>query len=205
MKWERESDKVAAFEDIFRRFYGPLVGFFMNRGLLRADSEDLAQETLLRAYRGYDRFQGDASDATWLFRIARNLFNNEIRYKCAKKRAGENVSLDTSDNLLQEIEALSVWSGENSPLAVILRKEREQVIQEVAEGLPPKMGRSFVLYYSAGLQHEEIAKILGIEPKTVKSHITQAKGKLIEVVRRRYPELFVGGGGDDSQDPQKRP
>jgi RNA polymerase sigma factor (sigma-70 family) len=205
MKWERESDKVAAFESIFKQYYSSLVGFFTNRGFLRMDSEDLAQETLLKVYRGYDRFRRGASDATWIFSIAINVLKNELRSKKAKKRYGENISLDTSNNLLREIEALGVPIGQSSPLAMVLRKEQEEVIQEVAQELPPKMRNSFVLYYSGKFSHDEIAEILGIESNTVKSHVAQAKEKLIEVVRRRYPEFFVGGGGDDSQDSSRRP
>src|SRR4051794_28384716 len=182
MKWERESDKISSFENIFKRYYGSLVGFFINRGLSRDDSEDLAQETLLRAYRGYDRFQGDASEATWLFIIAKRLWHNDFRDKNAKKRYGEVMPIDTFDSVWNELEALMVEesksSGERSALAVVLQEERQRVLRIVTQDLPPKMRRSFVLFYFGGLQYEQVAYVLGDKVGTVKSQISQAKVRL---------------------------
>ena len=83
-----------ASEDLFNRYYRPVVAFFQHKGFSTEESRDLAQETFLRVYRYRERFRGESSAVTWLFQIAANLYKNQLRSLAAQKRDAEEVPLD---------------------------------------------------------------------------------------------------------------
>ena len=53
-------------EGLFRQLYKPVVGFFSRRGCTCDLCEDLAQETLFRAFKGRDGFRAEAKPSTWV-------------------------------------------------------------------------------------------------------------------------------------------
>jgi len=195
------------FEALFRRYYGPLVGFFLNRGLERADCEDLAQETLMSAYRGYDTFRGEASDATWLFTIAGNIWKNNRRESKAQRRDGDTLSLDRSPEVRHETEVRvnerEKGSAEDALVNGLVGAEQRRELWQAIPLLAPQTRRALLLHL-AGLKYREVAEILGVEVGTVKSLVSQAKMRLRELIRAESPDLFDGpapragsGGGDD--------
>lgn len=180
-------------EALFRRYYRPLVGFFINRGLAPADAEDMAQETLTSACRGGVAFRGEATEATWLYKIAGNLWLNRRRDQRALRRQGESLSFDASPDVRREMETRanerSEESDEDAMLRPILDGQRRRVVQEAIGELPPRMRRCLLLHLG-GLDHQTIANTLEIEVGTVKSTLSQAKSRLIAILRRDHPELF---------------
>lgn len=194
---ELSENGSATFEALFKRNYASLVGFFLNRGLKHADAEDSAQETLFRACRAYDQFKGRSTDATWLYAIAGNIWRNQHREKRALKRFGQDVSLDTSNELplLEEI-----LSGKKQPhyaipmaLEAVLLTERLMALRSAIQRLPPKMRRCLQLHCSGRFKHHEIAKLANVNVNTVKSTISQAKVKLKEELLRHHSEIFHNG------------
>lgn len=181
------------FEEVFRRYYGSLVGFFRNRGLSQHAAEDMAQETLASAWRGWDTFRGEASAATWLFTIAGNLWQNSRRDQHALRRQGENLSFDASPDVRREMERRTnernEESDEDAMLRPILDGQRRRVVQEAILELPPRMRRCLLLHLG-GLDHQGIGNALEIEVGTVKSTISQSKSRLVAILRRDHPELF---------------
>ena len=70
---------ISDFEEIVRRWQGPLInlayGFCHDRGR----AEEMAQEAFLRAYRKLSRWRSDAPFSSWLFTLAANLYRSELR------------------------------------------------------------------------------------------------------------------------------
>ena len=80
----RHGDQRAASELVRR--HGPAVARFLySSGALAADIEDLVQETLFRAFRGLDRWRGEASFRSWLFTIAGNLTRDAFRRRFVRR------------------------------------------------------------------------------------------------------------------------
>ena len=74
----REGD-ARAFEQLFRRWSGPLLRYLERMVRDAASAEDLVQEAFLRVHRARERYTPDARFSTWLYRIATNLALNELR------------------------------------------------------------------------------------------------------------------------------
>ena len=141
---------------LLRRMLGP-VG-------LDALTEDLAQETFLRAFRALPRFDvdGPASFSTWLLRIASRLAINEL----ARKRP-----------VLAPTESLG---AESTPESEHHRKRVGRAISDAVGELPPPFRAAFILREYHGLDYAEISEMLELELGTVKSRLSRARRLLRE-------------------------
>ena len=80
---------ISAFENIVRRWQGPLVNLAYRFCRDRGRAEDMAQEAFLRAYRGLSNWRREGNFSTWLFALATNSYRSELRRIPAR-----TVSLD---------------------------------------------------------------------------------------------------------------
>ena len=153
-------DDQHAFGELVRRHQPSVRGLL--RQLTRTDialADDLAQETLLRAYKNIRGFRGEARFSTWLYRIAYNCFREDAR------RRKEFVGID-EEQLQAEQDPQAVDSG--------LRHDLMHAL-----GLLPLHERSAVLLCCQnGLSHDEASRVLGIPLGTVKTNVLRGREKL---------------------------
>lgn len=162
-------------EELYQRYYRPVVAFFMRRGCGREESRDLAQETFFRVYKNMGKFRGESSVETWLFQIAGNIFKNELRSQGTLKRDAEEVSMEASDGK-QATEVPD--EGGQGALEAMLTRERERVLREALEELPPQMKQAVLLRVDGDLKYREIADLMRVSIETVKAHLYQARQQL---------------------------
>ncbi len=190
---ERQED----FGALFQEYAESILIFFARRGCPDEECRDLAQETFLRAYRGYSRFRGDSTVTTWLLRVAANVWKNSIREKRAIKRGAPTESLDAA---LERGEPAGEASAErrprlSGPLDHALERERRQMLREAVSALPPRMRRSVMLRIDQGLKYHEIASMMQVSVDTVKTQLHQARQRL----RVELGEYF-SMGDDEGED-----
>src|SRR2546428_5492088 len=175
---EDELEHEAAQADTRREFEerlaecGPLA-YRVARGVLRntADAEDVAQETLLRAYRRFDRLRDRTRFRAWLVRIA-------FRLALDRLRSGKRRELRDT-----------VWSQpEHQPPTrtaedLAASKELQAHLDNALAELPEKLRLVLLLAAMEGHTIEEIAGMLGISTGTVKSRIFYARKQLAEKLR----------------------
>jgi RNA polymerase sigma-70 factor (ECF subfamily) len=133
------------------------------------DASDLAQDVFVRAFKGLQRFKGDASLTTWLYRIGVNVCLNRV----AQKRP-ESAELD---------EAADVDARAPDPLHELLRGERAVAVQAAIEKLPPKQKATLMLRVYQECSHEEIATTLGSTVGAVKANFFHALGNLRRMLK----------------------
>ncbi len=148
----------------------------------REDALDCAQETMLRAFRGFDAFRGDASFSTWITRIAVNVCTDQLR------RKRNHVSLDA----LREDAGFDPPDEAPTAYALLEDKERRRLLREGLSLLPEEMRRLIVLRDIQGRSYAEISEILNLPLGTVKSRISRAREKLAQILRKSS-ELFSSG------------
>ena len=132
-----------------------------------ARAEDLVQDTLLKAYRSWDRFQPGTSARAWLLAIMRNTFINLYR---REKR--EPIPL--------ELEKLEYHQGpseaeESDPEGAFFDQIVDERILQALDTLPPDFREVMVLSDVEGLPYAEIAQALGIPVGTVKSRLSRGR------------------------------
>ena len=166
------------FSEIFFAYFPRVRRFLEQRGASREDAEDLAQETFFRVFRHLKTFRGEASLATWLLTVARNVELEKHRRGNALKRGPATVSLDEERDGDAAAASPLATPPPAHPQLQLLTKEMEQRAARALHGLPEQMRRCFVLRFDQELRYREIAAVMQISIETVKSHIHQARARL---------------------------
>ena len=124
----------------------------------KSDADDLAQDTLVKAYLSLTGFQDKGRFRSWLFKIAHNTFINHI----ARQRTTE--SIDEARTLVSNTAADS--SFEHQELYLALRT------------LPPKERSAITLFYLNGYSIKEIAVITDASEGAIKQQLSRGRDKL---------------------------
>lgn len=135
-------------------------------------AEDVAQETLLRAFRAAGRFQPRASFSSWLFTIARNLLMDRARRGGGRKVVSlpdEDSSVSESINPDGKLRLL-----EMDPADRVLQRELSEAVKEAVLELPDSQREVIVLAKYHGLAYGEIAEIVGGTQEAVKQKAYRA-------------------------------
>ncbi len=136
-------------------------------------AETLTQECLLKAQRYWLRFRGDSSVRTWLIRIAINLQKDHWRDR--RLQFWREISKNSVD-----VSQASEWLPTNgsSPEQQVAAREQLRQIWKVVEDLTEKQRTVFLLRYVEELEFSEIAHATGLNPSTVKTHLSRARAKV---------------------------
>ena len=154
-----------AFDQLVRKYQSPIRRFFLNQTLGDEQlSDDLAQETFIKAYVNITKFRGMASFSTWLMRIAYNVFYDEVRSRHQTEDVDTSVAVarqtvSASDTLKMDIYAA---------LALLKPDERTCITLQLIDGYPI----------------DQISKITGIAENTVKSHLRRGKEKMANYLKQ---------------------
>ena len=162
-----------AFRQLYRLYFPRVYAYIGYRIGNAQDVEDLVAETFLNAVRGFDGFEWrhGNSFAAWLFRIAHNMVGNFHRNTA---RAEHALPLDA----LPE-----VASHSRPPEDMVLQEELLSHLHKLVNELPARRREVVTLKYYAGLRNLEIAQVLGLDERTVASHLSRALADLLEKYR----------------------
>ena len=132
-------------------------------------AEDAVQETFFKAWKGYDRFSGDAAEKTWLTRIAINTCKDLLK-SAWSRNTDRSV---TPDSL---------------PEGSVPFEERDDTVTRAVMSLPPKLKEATLLHWYQGLTLEEMAKVLRLPRSTVNYRLKKAKMILKQELEDWYDE-----------------
>ncbi len=160
---------VSAFENIVRRWRGPLVSLAYRFCHDRARAEEMAQEAFLRAWRALGQWRRDAAFSTWLFAVATNLYRSELR-----RIPAAMVSLD-------DIAEPGDCGGREPE-----DEDQDRAVKRAVLGLPPKYREALILFYFHGMDIPAAASSLGLPQGTVKARLSRGR----EMLRRKLGSLL---------------
>jgi RNA polymerase sigma-70 factor (ECF subfamily) len=135
-------------------------------------AKEIVQEAFLRTYR---QRESVTTLRAFLFSTARNLAANEYRHRRIMERGALG---DFGDS--------QVKTERESPEAELLRDERNRLIQEAIDRLPPQCRAAFALRVFHECSYKEVADRLGISAKTVEKHIARGLRETHSYLKRRY-------------------
>lgn len=144
---------------LVREYYGYVMGFLIKLTFNKTLSEDLTQETFIKALRALPAYRGDAELGSWLVAIAHNQYRDYVR-AAARRRTVPIEDLPLSDEGLQ---AQGMQLGAEAREAMARLKE-----------LPPDRRELVVLRYYYGYTAKEIARMLRVPHGTVRSRLHYA-------------------------------
>jgi RNA polymerase sigma-70 factor (ECF subfamily) len=172
-----ESEAVA-FEEIFRRYSSMVFNLTLRILGDREEALDVSQEVFFAIYRKLQRFRGESSLKTWIYRIAINRASNRCRWWSRLRRRG-TVSLD--DHLSKDDSRTisdSLASAGSTPEEALLLQERRDEIERFLRCLPVQQRVAVIMRDVQGLAYEEIAGLLRVSLGTVKSRIARGREEL---------------------------
>lgn len=139
------------------------------------DAEDLVQETYVKAYRFWDKFEPGSNCRAWLFKIMTNIFINDYR---SKSRTPSSVSVDEiDDNFIYG--QLATAPPEETPEREFFAKVFDDDVKKAIEELPEDFRTVVVLSFLEGFSYQEIAEIADLQLGTVKSRLHRGR-KLLQ-------------------------
>ena len=157
-----------AFDELVRRYQSPVRRFFLHQTLGDSQlSDDLAQDTFIKAYTNITSFRGLASFQTWLMRIAYNVF-----YDYTRKMKNERSADMPNDR-----------AAANSSLFTLHSSLKIDLYTALAQ-LKPDERTCITLQLIDGYDIRQVAKITGLKEGTVKSHLSRGKEKMANYLRQ---------------------
>jgi len=161
-----------AFDQLFRRWAGPMLRYLERMVRDAATAEELVQETFLRVFRARERYQPEARFSTWLYTIATNLALNELR---RPRRRSVHWSADESED---EGAPLPLEGTEPRPDDVVHARRMGVAVQRELAALPERQRAALLLSAVEGTSYAEIAVTLGVTEKAVKALVHRARAAL---------------------------
>lgn len=145
-------------------------------------AQDIVQEAFLRAYRGFDGYQGGDSRA-WIFAIVRNCYHDWLQAR--RRKATHEVDVHHDDEDENPID--NIASEDDDPETALFRRTEAGAVRRVLNKLPRALREILVLRELEGLSYRQIAEIAGIPIGTVMSRLARARSQF-ESVWRQQPD-----------------
>ena len=162
-----------AFGRIVQKYSETLYWQIRRLVLSHDDSNDILQNTFIKAWQNIEYFRGEAKMSTWLFRIA---FNECLSFK-NNKRIGEQISIDDIDtDLLNKLECDPYFNGD----------ETQKIFLKAVHQLPKKQQMVFNLKYFKEMKYEEMSEIFGTSIGALKASYHHAVKKIETFLKEHY-------------------
>ena len=143
---------IDAFEDIVKKYENKVYGIVFHMMKNQNEVEDLAQEVFLKVYKNLDRFKGDSSLYTWIYKITVNLCLDELKKRKNIIYLDEKISVEEG-----EIDK-ELPSNERSQEELYEDKELKENLHRCINKLPDKQKMMIVLRDIKGFSYDEILK-----------------------------------------------
>jgi len=181
-----------AFAEIDTRHRGRLFAIAFRQLRNAADAEEIAQDALVRAYRGLAHFRGESSLSVWLHSITLNLARNRYWHSFRRQRH-VTQSLDrpiSDDNPANYAECVACDAP--GPQREAVTAEFNEFVAACLVSLNSAQREILKLSNGRELSYQEIAKALGINIGTVKSRIWRARENLRVMLTETYGDADLG-------------
>lgn len=166
-----QAGEVAAFDVLIRKYRERLFGVVYNLTSNREDTADLVQDAFIKAFQSINRFQGQSSFFTWLYKIAVNTTLSHLR----KNRLRTFFSLEKIQQDEPSSEILAQLTDKTGADRDTYLHELQEKLNEALQKLSIKHRTVITLFEIDGLSHGEIADIMDCSEGTVRSRLHYAK------------------------------
>ena len=170
---EARSGDQQAFAELCLRYRGMLINRIYRIVRHPEDTEDVLQETLLKAYQHLQSFRGACSFSTWLVAIGTNASLMLLRKRKRLRKNTCDVVAEDGETLVMEWRDLAP-----NPEQCYLMHQTRQKLTYAIKRLSPQLRNVLEMYYKSELRLKDAAKILGTSEATTKSRIVRARRML---------------------------
>jgi len=149
-------------------------------GLLgnKSDAEEVVQDAFLKVFKNLNKFRGDSSFTTWLYRIVTNLSRNKYHWH-RRRGANSNISISNNYGSGNELQTdMEIPDERLAPNKTIESRETRMKLTNAINKLPDKLKEVIVLRHIEDMSYAGIANLIKCELGTVKSRLARAREAL---------------------------
>jgi len=190
-------DDAQAFADLVELYHHRLVTVMHHIVGSNEEAEDLAQEVFLRVYRGRKKYHPKAKFSTWLYTIANNLALNILRTR--QRRGTIPLNVRDSGPLGPRPAEQLVVDRADPPHQRMQQQELTAVVQQALDTLNERQRIAVVLNKFEDMNYAEIADVMGLTTKAVKSLLSRARDNL-RIALQDYVHMYETGRREPAED-----
>jgi len=168
---------VTAFEKLIEIYQSKVYNLAYKMFGNPEDASDLAQEALIKIFKNISTFKEESQFSTWIYRIAYNLYVDELRKR--KKFDVQSIDEQYEDSNESKI---TIIDNRPTPEQYVENKEKAEIVHNAINKLSAEHKAAIILRDIDGHTYEEIAEIQNCSLGTVKSRINRARGQLKEIL-----------------------
>lgn len=172
---------VEALTSLISNDYEKLYAYTFRMVGNHQDTEDVMQNAFIKAYRGINKFRGDASLNTWLYRI---LVNESYRNFEQIKRLPLNIITESSGITEKEFFD-SIDYEQKIDDELVIEELRERCLFAFLKCVPKKQRVIFILRSCLEISYDEIAEVMEMSVSNVKVTLHRARQRLLELFNNR--------------------
>jgi RNA polymerase sigma-70 factor (ECF subfamily) len=179
-------DRESVYENHLRKNYRSAYTFAYRLTGNASEAEDLVQETFLRAFRFFNRYDDRLPFSSWLYRIMANAHIDMVR------RRGRIKTTPLEGNGPDGEGTWDLPDYEAAPDRVMLRGCLEEPVQKGLLAMTPEFRTAVLLADVEGLAYDEVAAIMGTSVGTVRSRIHRGRKQLRHYLVKHAPKIYGG-------------
>jgi RNA polymerase sigma-70 factor (ECF subfamily) len=184
LKTTESANRTALFESLIRDSHKQAYGLAFRLTGNNAEAEDLVQESFLRAYRFFSRYDDSLPFTSWLYRIMTNAHIDMVRRKGRIRTTSlEHGGTDGST-------AWELPDHDSSPDRMMLQGAMEEPVQKALNAMTSEFRTAVLLADVEGLAYEEIAEIMRTSVGTVRSRIHRGRKQIREHLLKNAPQTY---------------
>jgi RNA polymerase sigma-70 factor (ECF subfamily) len=198
----RNPKRIAAERQLFEAEVRPHLDALYSTALRLTrspvDAEDLVQDTLVRAYRFYDRFEAGTNFKAWLLRIQMNAFVNRYRRAAREREVFEGaMAVPVGEGVMSR----ATMRALTEPVADAHRQLIAREINRAFETLADEARAMVLLADVEELSYKEIAEVVGCPIGTVMSRLHRARRQLQSSLQEHAAQLGIVQEDEDAEEP----
>jgi RNA polymerase sigma-70 factor (ECF subfamily) len=170
--------RVPEFQDLAMSHLASLYGYARVLSRNDAEAQDLLQEALLKALRGFPSYKPELSFRVWMFKIIKNAEIDRVR-RLRARHAEDPRQLEDSGVLLYPVPL--------NPEEIVLRRVAVEEVREAIRRLPVALREVVELRDIEGLSYQEIAAVIGKPPGTVMSRLFRGRNLVRSALQAPAP------------------
>lgn len=172
IEWIREvlaGDKQA-YAKIINKYKNQLYATILRMTKNPQDAQDLVQDAFIKVYHQLEKFNGQGTFASWLYRVSINHCMDVFRKKQYKIK-----HVEMSEQFVPD---------KNNPEVIFLKREKQRHLEKLLATLPDDERMIILLRYANELSYEEISELLNTSVSTVRNKLHRAKKKMRNTAER---------------------
>lgn len=173
-----KEDQKKVFQDLLMPQLGALYRTALRMTRRREDAEDLVQETIMKAYAAFDRFEPGTNFRAWIFKILTNTFINDYY------RVRDREKHSSLEEMAEDVNFQPQFEGFTPEEMLLNTLTREDVLHAI-ESLPFEFRSVVILTLVEGFSYKETSEILDIPIGTVMSRLHRGR-KILQKLLWEY-------------------